>query len=171
MYLTGYHGTDLEASNNIIKQGKFMLSTGCDQWLGDGIYFYPDFEDAYNWKHNKDDPEVKAIIHAIIRVESDEYLDIDSEEGIEIYRVLSEEVCKSVDIDLKNAQENQNAVCKMIWEKCRKVKVLSANLPRETTKLPTLIDARKKRKEFCIRENKNIVYMNKIERGEIHDQC
>ncbi len=73
MYLTGYHGTNKEAADKIMERGKFLISKGDKQWLGDGIYFYPNFGDAYNWKYRDSDPEAEIIIHAIIKIEDDEY--------------------------------------------------------------------------------------------------
>lgn len=35
-----YHGTSLETARRIIREGRFKLSKGSHQFLGDGIYFY-----------------------------------------------------------------------------------------------------------------------------------
>ena len=88
MYFTGYHGTSKESADAIIKDKKFRISNGEEQWLGDGIYFYPDFGDALNWKYNDNDADVEAVIHAIIRIDDDEYLDLDNEEAKKLFLTI-----------------------------------------------------------------------------------
>lgn len=53
-----YHGTDTQSANNIIKTQKFEKSKNEDDWLGTGIYFYDNKDNAilYNirkYKNNK----------------------------------------------------------------------------------------------------------------------
>ena len=169
MYFTGYHGTNKESADAILNDKGFLISKGEEHWLGDGIYFYPDFGDALNWKYEASDSEVEAVLHTIIRVEDDEYLDLDNEEAKKLFRRLLDELANSADVKPTGIQRNQNAVCKAIWEKTPKLRLMMASFPREKTKYPAMIDTREKRKEFCIRDNSCIVYLSKIERGEIHD--
>lgn len=50
IFITGYHGTpSITNANNIIENG-YNISKTERNWLGYGIYFYPNFEDAYNWE-------------------------------------------------------------------------------------------------------------------------
>ena len=85
MYFTGYHGTNKESADAILNDKGFLISKGEEHWLGDGIYFYPDFGDALNWKYEASDSEVEAVLHTIIRVEDDEYLDLDNEEAKKLF--------------------------------------------------------------------------------------
>lgn len=169
MYLTGYHGTKKELADSIINSKSFLLSKGDEQWLGDGIYFYPDFGDAFNWKYDEKEAAVESVIHVIVKINDDEYLDLDDDDAKRMFSSLLDELAKSADVKPTGIQKNQNAVCKAIWEKTPKLRLMMASFPREKTKYPAMIDTREKRKEFCVRDNSCIVYMNKIERGEIHD--
>lgn len=45
----GYHGTNVLAAEKIISSQKFILSTGEDEWLGIGVYFFWDADDAGWW--------------------------------------------------------------------------------------------------------------------------
>lgn len=167
MYFTGYHGTSKESADGIIKDGGFLISKGDKQWLGDGVYFYPDFNDAINWKYNVDDSDVEAVLHAIVEVEDDEFLDLDETEGQAIFDAVHDELAESAGVESKGLQENQNVVCKEIWKKTSQLRLMAGSFPTKSRVLPTLTDTRKLRREFCIRDNSCIVYLNKIERSEI----
>ncbi len=170
MFLTGYHGTTASAADSIISTNEFRPSTKDTEWLGDGIYFYREFVDAYNWRKDPDSPPSDTIIHAIIDVDDDAYLDLDSSEGHLLFKLISRYILAQLNASArptKYAQKNQYAVAKMIWELSPELQVLSASLPSEHTGLPTMMDMRTKRKEFCVRDNCSIIYMNKIVKDEI----
>ena len=167
MFLTGYHGTTLDSANNIIKEGKFKISHSDTEWLGEGIYYYFDIIDAYEWRNTE------AILHSIIKIDNKEYLDIDTEIGADIYNQIVDYISttqdKSVNISLKNAQKNQCAVMKMLWETYPNVKVISASFPTAQTKVRTLLDRRPTRKEFCVRNNSFIKCTQLIRKGDLDD--
>lgn len=50
-----YHGTDAQYANDIIKNG-FKCKTNKEHWLGNGIYFYLDYNTAKWWANT---PKVK----------------------------------------------------------------------------------------------------------------
>ncbi len=164
MFLTGYHGTSLASANNILKNNEFKISSNDVDWLGSGIYFYFSIVDAYNWKN------AEAILHSVIKVEDDEYLDIDSDEGSEIYQEMIDFISESHCIEIcGNIQKNQCSVFRMLWETYSKLKVISAKFPTEPTKIKTLIDKRPRRKEFCVRNNSQIKCTYLIKRSDLDD--
>lgn len=164
VFLTGYHGTDLASANSIIKENRYNISSSDTEWLGSGIYFYSSITDAYNWK------ESKAILHSVIKINDDEYLDIDSEEGIKIFQDIIDFICESHCVEIcGSTQKNQCAVARMIWDTYPKLKVISASFATEKTKLKTLIDKRHRRKEFCVRNNSSIKHTYLINRGDLDD--
>jgi hypothetical protein len=79
MYLTGYHGTSKKNGYDIVKSKHFNISISSTEWLGSGIYFYCEFSDALKWSSDN------MVLHAVIYVEEDEYIDLDSENGLMIY--------------------------------------------------------------------------------------
>lgn len=166
MFLTGYHGTSLENAHKIIEERQFNISDSEKEWLGSGIYFYFSFADAYNWRDSD------AIIHSVIKINDDEYLDIDSDEGTIIYNgiinIITSMQSKTV-YENANPQRNQCAVMKMIWNQQPKIKVMSAGFATEPTKIKTLIDKRPRRKEFCIRNNDCIKHLYLIGKGDLND--
>lgn len=166
IFLTGYHGTSLENGYKIIEERRFHISNGEKEWLGNGIYFYYSLDDAYQWRDSC------AIIHSVIKVNDDEYLDMDSDVGAEIYNgiidVITSTQSKSI-CSNASPQNNQCAVMKMIWQLHPNIKVISASFATEPTKIRTLLDKRPKRKEFCVRNNDCIKHVYLIRKGDLDD--
>lgn len=164
MLITGYHGTSATSAKEIIESGKFKISNGKKDWIGKGIYFYPDINDAYCWRN------CEMILHTIVKVDDDEYLDIDTKEGKVLYTKVIDQLLKSIKgIDLSSPQQNQCAVMNLIWDSYDKLKVISASFATERTKIKTLIDTRDRRKEFCVRNNDCIVLVQDIRKGDLDD--
>ncbi len=155
MLITGYHGTTSTHANNILKEGEYHLSNGDREWLGPGIYFYDEFSDAFNWSHQLD--EEKVVLHSVIELSDEEYIDIDSDEGEKIWTEILDFICDSQNVKLdRTFEENQCAVCKMIWDSNPQIKVLAASFATSRSKAKVLIDKRKRRREFCVRNNEPI---------------
>ncbi len=152
--ITGYHGTTKRHAHSIISERKFHISSGNREWLGSGIYFYEKFSDAYNWHSSG---EEKVVLHSVIEVSDDEYLDIESPEGIEVLNGILKFIRSTEDVELTGThQENQCAVCNMIWNTCPDIKVLSASFATTPMREKLLIDTRPRRREMCVRSNEQI---------------
>lgn len=166
MFLTGYHGATNEKANRIEREGRFPLSHSDEEWLGTGIYFYFSIGDAYNWRSSD------VIYHAVIKINDDEYFDLDTPEGLALVR-RTVEYLYSQQTDMKPSkhaiQKNTCAVMQMIWESYPGVKVMAASFHPEPTKMPFLLEVRPKRKEFCVRDNSSIKHTYLIKRGELDD--
>lgn len=164
VYLTGYHGTSGKSSKEIISKKKFQISNGKTEWLGKGIYFYFNYIDALNWNKNSSGIYADDIIHSIIKVDENQYLDFDTEDGARVFNEALDFFSKSVGVEFKGTpQENQCAVSNCIWD-MTDVMVIAASLPIQKRQLVTLIDKRKLRREFCVRNNDCIKSIQLIER-------
>ncbi|MCI8603396.1 MAG: hypothetical protein HFE79_04535 [Ruminiclostridium sp.] len=167
MLLTGYHGTTLDNANRILKEEKFNISNKDTEWLGEGIYYYVNISDAYEWKN------ADAILHSVIKIDDSEYLDIDSSNGTIVFNEMLECISslqeKTIKMDANNVQKNQYAVMKMLWESYPKIKVISASFPKTRTIFKTLLDRRPIRKEFCVRNNEYIKCTQLIKRRDLDD--
>ena len=152
MYLTGYHGTSKEYAENILNNQRFLPSIGEKQWLGQGIYFYPDFQDALDWA-KKYHFNNEAVIHALIYVDDDEIIDFDTSNGKKLFHDIVWLMGKQLNLSKTQIQKNQCIVCNAIWATNKKIKVLKAHFGKEQTLFRTLIDYRKQRLEFCVRDN------------------
>lgn len=154
MLLTGYHGTNQDSAHKIIQSGKYNISHGNKEWLGDGIYFYEKFSDAISWRGTNTE---KTVLHSVIEVDDDSYLDIDSEKGTILWREILDHICKNKSIILTgSSEEKQCAVCRMIWRDNPDLMVLASSFPTMRTTIMTLIDKRIRRREFCVRDNRPI---------------
>lgn len=166
MFLTGYHGTALDRAEKILKDGYFDISNGDTEWLGEGIYYYFDITDAYNWRG------AEAILHSVIKIEDNEYLDIDSKVGGDVYNEMIDYISSSQNktvTESASVQQNQCAVMKMLWETYPELKAISASFHVEKTKIKTLLDRRCTRKEFCIRNNNPIKCTQLIRKDDLDD--
>lgn len=134
MFITGYHGTSKVNAEIICYTKEFVISRGDRQWLGNGIYFYPNINDAYNWNSSE------VILHTIVYVDDNEYIDIDDGIGKEIYKKTYNFMCNyaknsldnyDIDTSYKNATRNQCAVINTIWEAYKNIQVISASFATE----------------------------------------
>lgn len=78
---TAYHGTS-EASCRNILHGGWQPSIGIRHWLGDGIYFFENEEDAWVWARRI---RTGTVLAADIRVKDDRMFDLDKQEHLDIY--------------------------------------------------------------------------------------
>ncbi len=99
--LIGCHGTSLQSGNEIV-QTKFDVSKQADEWLGDGIYFFINGinnnieELASKWAKSqawdnvlkKYKYEHYCVIKSTLEVSEAFYLDLTTNEGVEILEYL-----------------------------------------------------------------------------------
>jgi len=171
MLTTGYHGTTQKAAESILQDKCFKKSSGHKEWLGTGIYFYKNFADAYNWNpQNSEEP--REVLHAVIKVPDEAYLDLDEPAGKRIYQKIVQFVAEQAQALISlSAQQNQCAVANLIWQEYPECEMLAMSFPSEPSKMPLLKDARPLRKEFCVRDNSCIKCIQIIEyRGDDDDK-
>lgn len=101
--IDGFHGTDMKHVDSILEQG-FMPSIGDGEWLGDGAYFFirginenPEKQaeqwaiiSSWNKKKKKYDYEEYAVLHGVIEVDEDKFLDLTKSDGVEVLDYLQE---------------------------------------------------------------------------------
>ena len=159
-YLTGYHGTTKIAAEQILKEQKFILSKKNTEWLGIGIYFYPNYSDALEWK----DVNEHAILHSVICVNENEVIDLSKTKGKTLLHnckqilkdTLDDEIIKQLD----SIEKKQCYICNFLWQVNPNIKVIIGEFPKEKSIFKTLTDEREYRKEFCVRKPE---YINTID--------
>lgn len=168
MILTGYHGTTMANAKKIITEG-FRISSEEKNWLGDGIYFYPNFVDAYEWGPQVGRPESEAIFHVIVKIDDTQFLDINTPEGEKIVSGVINIIKLTTKKELKkeDAQRNQCAIMRLIWKLCPDIEVIIAKFPKYSKDVPMIMDLRPYRTEFCLRSNIYICHQDLIERSDI----
>jgi hypothetical protein len=92
--VTGYHGTSLEAAEDILREG-FKPSRRPWEWLGHGIYFWQDapiraFEWATEWLGQKGYVGPIAVVAAEINLSG--FVDLLDQQGMRLLRTFAEKV-------------------------------------------------------------------------------
>lgn len=64
--LLGYHGTSAAKGDAIVRDKVFCPSLGDHQWLGDGVYFFEDYEEAQRWGNRVRKYPQPVVIEALI---------------------------------------------------------------------------------------------------------
>lgn len=88
---TGYHGTDYEGAQCILKFKNFKYSSKDNEWLGTGIYFFIDKDknkaiaNAHKWTKNYKHFKFYNILKSVITIDSDKILDFDNEVLRDLY--------------------------------------------------------------------------------------
>ena len=160
--MSGFHGTTLKNGNIILDEELYKKSTGNKEWLGTGVYFYFDFFDAYEWNNSE------VIMHSIIKVDKEHIIDLTANEGKELFRNISDMMLEKLGIELIGGiQENQCAIADMIWDVMSDCEVMIGSFPIEKRKVKTLTEFRRYRKEFCVRNNKNIIYTSMSRKSDL----
>lgn len=104
----GFHGTNINSAEKILKENRFRPSTKPDEWLGKGIYFFADPQDAMWWCRAYKRLEEKDS--AILRVEIKADLIIDllqSKQDVEKFKLFCD-VVKNKCARLPNGQQRKN---------------------------------------------------------------
>ncbi len=101
--IDGFHGTDMKHVDSILRGG-FIPSLGDNEWLGDGAYFFvrginedPVAQaeqwaiiDSWNNKTRKNEYDEYAVLHGVIEVDENNYLDLTEPSGIAILDYIQE---------------------------------------------------------------------------------
>ena len=130
-------------------------------------YIY--YVDAAKWKGvDKDSKPAEEVIHVVVKVEYDEYVDLETKEGEALYNGYRARAIKD-NVKIGSPQENQCNLVNLIWKDNPDIKAISGAFPvtRSSQSFSTLMDTRSKRREFCIRSNDNILIMNRINSTEV----
>lgn len=101
--ISGFHGTSLKSAKLIIASD-FELSIGDKEWLGNGVYFFIDGisskpeKQAEDWaiveawdrllRRNK--YEKYSVIKSLIEVDEDNFLDLTTEDGVEVLNYITD---------------------------------------------------------------------------------
>lgn len=83
----GYHGTALKNADSILANG-FKSNVRLDHWLGQGFYFFSDFDLALWWIKTKiwsNDGARCAVINVSMECDDSLWLDLDTVSGINYF--------------------------------------------------------------------------------------
>ena len=98
-----YHGTSKANAQNIIRIGKFELSSGKECYLGDGIYFFEAGKGHAEWWARRKYGSGTRIAVIIATVQLGKCLDLGNPEHIRLIELARQEIQKqSLDIELSD---------------------------------------------------------------------
>ena len=95
--IKGHHGTNFDSSKKIVNSN-YKISKGDDHWLGDGVYFFVEgistntvklaekWAIAQSWDKTRNRRTYSnfAVLESEIKVSKEKFLDLTTEEGVEI---------------------------------------------------------------------------------------
>lgn len=175
MVIVGFHGTTRKKAQRIIRDGEFEVSTGNKHWLGTGIYFYTELDEALAWKGSNGRQNTDTVLMAIINVPDKYVMDIDdSSQRTKVSEFLKilEDSFDHREGTLKingTTQENQCALANMLWDDNPRLNVLIGRFRKGLRKAMTLTDVRPLRKEFCLRNGRYIRHIHVIKKEDVYD--
>lgn len=134
--IIGYHGTDAKNEDSILKNN-FEESSGEHQQLGNGVYFFiekifnpPDI-DAKNWAIVNSWDNIKKtnkysnyiVLEAEIKLNENSFLDLDTEEGLEIFNIVRNAILEKIKIAKKKKLKNDLSDSAIIEEIKKRTKI------------------------------------------------
>ncbi|MDR0916183.1 MAG: hypothetical protein LBN02_03225 [Oscillospiraceae bacterium] len=167
MVTTGYHGTSAAEADAILSTRVFKKSASSKEWLGEGIYFYDEYIDAYKWAKDRYGAN-GAVLHVIIEVDDDEYLDL-LDKRTAVYLAEAIDVLEEAGQFTNDPEKNICTLANFLWQvplESKEVKLLLCGFYKEKKKVPLLIDVRDLRHEMCVRDNEYIKSIQKVEAGD-----
>lgn len=131
--IIAYHTTEKSRADSIIRSNFFKGSTKSNEWLGAGIYFWDDIEDAEWWKSNIKNvtKENTKVIKVILNCKNSEYRDLTLKDNMNEYKRICKEVEKSkhVKVNTKSVSELRNLYCNY-YKRLLKIRLISYEFVR-----------------------------------------
>jgi hypothetical protein len=108
--LEGYHGTSFESAQ-LIQKNNYDISIGDVEWLGDGVYFFVEgistetlslakkwaITQAWDNKLKRNKYNNFCVLKSEIFVEKQNFLDLTTEDGIEVFEYLLEKYSSKIE--------------------------------------------------------------------------
>lgn len=160
--MSGYHGT-AQSRFKSIQREKFRLSSGDKEWLGPGIYFFAEYENAVWWAKGEARRRIKPkagdppfVIQVNLWYNENEHLDLDLVPDREQYELLVSQIESKLTrkpcfdaFDPMTARKLRRCLyCKLLFHSTP-VKILSCTFFKEYNEYDIPIN----RKEHCVSGN------------------
>lgn len=92
---TGYHTTHISNRASILSTGFRLSDNNRNTWLGEGVYFWADLNDAHIWSKIRFNSRNATIFAATISTDRSYVLDLRSSESIALYEEMYHELIKA----------------------------------------------------------------------------
>lgn len=156
--IIGYHGTDGNSAKSIISSKRFYISNKKNEWLGEGVYFWDNFELGEWWAKSSYLDKNPTVIKCKLNCNHEEYLDLDKEMNkLEEFREQFIEESKKYGVVIpvfKGYNEQKKFFCTLYSQK-NNIKILSFKFPYNeynSVGFPRVTY----RRQLCVTDNENI---------------
>lgn len=160
--IPGYHGTLEDRAESIVANG-FNQSNKVIEWLGFGVYFFDNFENAKLWaiqERKRFDAESRPVVLVVeIQTEIDSFLDLDEQQTL---RSFKEELKKGYKMmfgdkrggapNFKDNREQRCFWCNYYIRTHPNIKVIALTFPRiqyDRFGFPAVYEKR----QLCVTDN------------------
>ena len=147
--ITGYHGTVSKYAESIAKNGldPDKTHTRLDHWLGQGVYFFEDFDLAKWWAYGISEKSYNrgnfpVVYQAHIQAPKEEVLDLDNHKEYDLFLGRILEMQNAIECDAKNRMpvfnlEQQRAVFFDYYREQYQISVIMYTFSKECAKYGT----------------------------------
>lgn len=153
---TGYHGTDSQCAQQILKSQQFKKSNDDEEWLGDGAYFFENDKQqaVYYAKKAKKIVDYKVISVAIQSNSLLDLIDTETYESFEQFAYkLKDRYKKRKD---KKPRQLMNSVVLDVMYKLKPYEVVRAVFPVPRTSAAPRTNIQQMQVQVCVKEQKCI---------------
>lgn len=160
---TGYHGTVGENIDSILQdilKNGFKISSKNNEWLGKGIYFFDNINNAHWWNNSHKKKKLnKGIIKAEIFSEIKHFLDLDDEEDRKKFESKIpkyKDILKSQGIEIKEEDASRILACLLLnlYSKEHGIKLLKKTFSLNNKNYLEILS--KTQTQYCVIDNSNI---------------
>ncbi len=149
----GYHKTLYRYVDSIKKNG-FKPSNAEDDWLGYGVYFWDNIENAKWWKVGNNSSVKKCIIECELKCDMEQYVNLNDE--MDKLESFCKEYMKEIKINkspkpnFKNNNQRKKYFCDLYCKK-NNVSILSFEFEHAIINIAGFQRNIKKRRQICVR--------------------
>lgn len=111
--LVGYHGTIKTNAEKILSSGIFKESNEKDDWLGHGIYFFADVENAIKWANERANRynEEAVVLSVNIKCDMNRYLNLDYQFNRRKVSLFFKDIINKSDKDISFYKRDEEKRC------------------------------------------------------------
>lgn len=149
----GYHKT-LNIYIDSIKKNGFKPSNAKDDWLGFGVYFWDNIEDAKWWKNNTNAIIKGCIIQCELKCDMDQYINLN--DNMDKFELFCQEYMKEIRENklprpnFENNNQRKKYFCDLYCKK-NNLSILSFVFEHDIMNIAGFKVDTKKKRQICVR--------------------
>lgn len=161
-----YHGTSVDAADNILKEQHFRESRGDKEWLGTGVYFFPYRGHAEQWLKTRHIAE-GTVLEVQLEYDNDQLLDLDDPDQRRIMNstlkkletLIREKLNVSLPAEGKDRWKQWCLGCNLYRELCPRIGITAYTFPQDQTGISGFQD---NQRQLCVSDHSIIKNIKKV---------